>query len=263
MESEIGPRDVGATDARTRFAPERLDWIAQVERGHFWHAPRRRLLMRLVERHLSSIDGDASVLDVGCGSGRFVHALRDRGHRAYGTDPHAVAATANRGWFAVGLAETLPFASDRFAMVTALDSLEHVDDVAALGEIARVLRGGGWLVASVPAHAWLWSERDERAGHLRRYDRAGLQSRLRDAGFEVTHVTGYQFLLLPLLAMSRALQRGRHGRSALAEEDRPSPPLNAVLRLINDCEVSMGRWLPMPTGSSLIVVARKKTGVAP
>ncbi|MGH8518667.1 MAG: class I SAM-dependent methyltransferase [Panacagrimonas sp.] len=241
-----------------RFSPERLEWITQVEHAHFWHAPRRRLLMRLVEQHLTAAC-DGGVLDVGCGSGRFAQALRERGHRAYGVDPHASAATSNDGWIATGLAESLPFASDRFAMVTALDSLEHVDDVAALEEIARVLRTGGWLVASVPAHAWLWSERDIRAGHLRRYDRAGLQRSIRDAGFEITRTLGYQFFLLPLLATSRLWQRlFAQAAGALAEEDWPSRPVNAVLRTINDCEVSLARWLPMPTGSSLIVVARKK-----
>lgn len=253
------PRDEAAVDARARFTPERLQWITQVEQGHFWHAPRRRLLMRLVEQQLSaSADGD--VLDVGCGSGRFVQALRERGHDAYGVDPHDCAATSNEGWFALGLAESLPFASGRFTLVTALDSLEHVDDAKALHEIARVLRPGGRLVASVPAHDWLWSARDVRAGHLRRYDRARLRQRVHDAGFEITQVSGYQFFLLPLLAASRLWQPGRVARGAgtLAEEDWPSAPLNSVLRLVNDCEVALARWLPMPTGSSLIVVARKR-----
>lgn len=253
------PGERATGPARSRFAPERLDWITEVEGGHFWHAPRRRLLMRLVESRLRGADD--RVLDVGCGSGRFVGALRERGHPAFGVDPHAAAGAINRGWFAVAQAESLPFAPSRFAVVTALDALEHVDDVAALEEIGRVLRPGGWLVASVPAHAWLWSERDVRAGHRRRYDRAGLRRRVEAAGFERVRITGYQFFLLPMLAASRLLSRRRPGATALAEEDRPSRPLNALLRAVNDCEVTLGRVVSMPTGSSLVVVARKPASV--
>lgn len=53
--------------------------------------------------------------------------------------------------FVGGSAEALPFASDSFDAVSALDVLEHVPSPrATLDEIARILRPGGWLVLSVP-----------------------------------------------------------------------------------------------------------------
>ena len=38
-----------------------------------------------------------------------------------------------------------------------------------MSELARVLRPGGRLLASVPAYQWAWSDHDVRAGHHRRY----------------------------------------------------------------------------------------------
>ena len=42
----------------------------------------------------------------------------------------------------------------------------------ASAELARVLRPGGRLLASVPAYQWAWSDHDVRAGHHRRYTAA-------------------------------------------------------------------------------------------
>ena len=60
--------------------------------------------------------------------------------------------------------EILPFPDDAFDLVTALDVLEHIEnDRAALREVARVLRPGGMLLATVPAHGWMWGVQDESA----------------------------------------------------------------------------------------------------
>ena len=84
--------------------------------------------------------------------------------------------------------------------VLARDVLEHVDDDAALGECPRALRPGGLLVVLVPAWPALWSDRDVRAGHLRRYRRRGLRKLVESAGFTVAELRGYQFVLLPAIA---------------------------------------------------------------
>lgn len=241
--------------AQHRFTRERFDWLRQVETGHFWHAPRRQLLLRLVEAHLKP---EGLALDVGCGSGRLVSTLRSRGYSAYGVDPHAASAETDRDGFTVGQAEHLPYRSGAFDLVSALDLLEHVDDEVALAEIARVLRPGGVLVASVPGYTWLWSERDVRAGHRRRYDRRGLRCLLQRGGFEIQQMRGYQLFLLPLLVASRLWQRLAASERALDQEDRPGPLVNGLLRAVNSSEIALGRWLPIPFGSSLVAVARKR-----
>jgi hypothetical protein len=119
-----------------------------------------------------------------------------------------------------------------------------------------VLQPGGWLFVSVPAHPWLWSARDTLAGHRRRYSRRLLRERVTAAGFEVERMFGYQALLLPLLAAARAWSRLRGGDST-AHEDRPRRWLNALLLAINHLEVAAGRACRPPTGSSLVLVARK------
>ncbi|MFX4906866.1 methyltransferase domain-containing protein, partial [Acinetobacter baumannii] len=69
----------------------------------------------------------------------------------------------------------LPFASDTFDLVCALDIIEHVDDeIGALKEITRVARRGGTLLISTPLHPSRWTAFDDFVGHKRRYEPARL-----------------------------------------------------------------------------------------
>ena len=237
------------------FPRERLGPIAAAEDAHFWHAPRRTLLLDTIAG--SGLARGARVLDIGCGTGRMVRELLARGLDARGIDPWARESGLEAPRFAAGQAEAIPMPDASFDAACAFDVLEHVDDARALAEIHRVLAPGGWLFASVPAHAWLWSVRDELAGHRRRYTRRMLRGRVAAAGFEVQRLFGYQALLLPLLAAARAWSRLRGHRDTAAEDD-PNARGNALLRAINRGEVALGRVARPPTGSSLVVVARKR-----
>lgn len=98
---------------------------------------------------------DASLLDVGCGTGTFFGRLRERGHkgRFAGVDssPAAARISAQGQASAVpGDAMDLPFPDASFDAVTARHMLYHVPDPArALREARRVARPGGRVLATV------------------------------------------------------------------------------------------------------------------
>jgi Methylase involved in ubiquinone/menaquinone biosynthesis len=236
------------------FPRGRLELIRSVERGHFWHEPRRLLLLETVR---SLVSPGARILDVGCGTGRFCEALHEAGYASAGADPWIQDLALDEARFRAATAEALPWADGEFDMVCALDVLEHVDDRQALAEMYRVLRPSGVLLVCVPACQWLWSGRDIVAGHRRRYRRRVLRDTLSQAGFSVERLFGYQFILLPLLVLSRMSQLWRTEASQVEHEDRPWPMVNAVLRAINRAEVRFGRLLRPRFGSSLIAVARR------
>lgn len=237
------------------FPSQRLDLIAGREHGHFWHEPRTRLILETIRR--ARLAPGARILDVGCGTGEMVQRLRAEGFDASGIDPWAASHAGTHA--IVGQAEALPAPDASVAAVCGFDVLEHADDAAALAEMSRVLESGGALFLSVPAHQFLWSMRDEIAGHRRRYSRRSLRRVVVEAGFEVERLFGYQFALLPALAFARLVSRRSTGR-ALATEDAPSAPVNALLRAVNRTEVALGRVRRPPTGSSLLLVARKARG---
>jgi len=91
-----------------------------------------------------------SVLDLGCGAGRFARAAADRGARVTGidTDPAAVgraAAEVPEGAFAVGDAQDPP--PGPFDVVTAVQLLMHVADPAAV--LSAASRSGAVVAATV------------------------------------------------------------------------------------------------------------------
>lgn len=92
------------------------------------------------------------VLEVGCGPGEAAERIgREFAADVVALDlsEHMVRLARERGVDArVGDVQTLPFANDEFDCVLAAWMLYHVPDIdRALGEIARVLRPGGRLVA--------------------------------------------------------------------------------------------------------------------
>lgn len=113
-----------------------------------------------LERLLADTAGDLH-LDVGCGTGELAARATADGRRviAADADPDMVAITAAGHRDVVQAAlPSLPFANSRFDALTANFVVNHVPDPrAATGELARVLRPGGRLAATIwPAGPTSW-----------------------------------------------------------------------------------------------------------
>jgi SAM-dependent methyltransferase len=228
--------------------------VAGLEDHHFWFSGRNRLVRLLLTRH----DAAEPIVDLGAGTGAFAAELAAGGRHSIALDHEVPARHAASGNALVADAQRIPLRARTVGTVLARDVLEHVDDAATLAECHRVLRPGGLLIVLVPGWPSLWSERDTRAGHLRRYRRTQLRAALRTAGFDVQEVRGYQFLALPIVVTSRLLSRAL-GPRVLDREEAPSSRVNDALRTLNEREAGLARWrLPLPpTGSTLVAVARR------
>lgn len=111
-------------------------------------------------------DAPARVLDLGSGSGVFAQMLHDAGHTVFAVDRRgeAVAAVARRlgtRRHVAARAESLPFLSCHFEVVTASQVLHRFAPGLALTEIARVLRPGGRLAVA-------YNTRDDTVPWVRR-----------------------------------------------------------------------------------------------
>jgi len=240
------------------FGADRLASVAEMEGWHFWFVGRRAHLERELRGRLTPDAG--LVLDLGCGTGANLRCLAEQGYRILGLDllPEGLAATHNalpEARLLQATATALPLSEKSVGAAMLLDVLEHVDDERCLAEVWRVLSPGGLAAITVPALPWLWSYRDQAAGHLRRYTRQRLVRVLTKAGFQPYRVRYFHSFLLPLLVTSRLL--GRRGPAWRDLEERPLPATNWVLSSINRLEARLSSHITWPLGSSLLAICSK------
>ena len=112
------------------------------------------------------------ILDVGCGTGRYVRELARRGARTVGVDPStamlAVARVARapiRGpSYVRATGEALPLRSGAFDGVIIATTLEFAADPGALlAEAVRVSRAGGRVVVGALSRRGPWAARRRRS----------------------------------------------------------------------------------------------------
>lgn len=234
--------------------------MAAVEDHHFWFVAMRATVR---DAFLTlELPREASVLDLGCGTGGTIKALRGLARFA-GLDmsPTAARFAARRTGEPVlcGVATDLPVRDASVDAVLALDVFEHIlDDGKAAAEVRRVLKPGGALVATVPCHPALFSEHDRALHHVRRYTRDGFLALLRAHGLHPKRVTWTNATLLPLVIAVRWLGRARGAGFGEARSDasRPVGPLNALFEQVMMMERRVLRWGNLPWGLGLLVVAR-------
>jgi SAM-dependent methyltransferase len=236
-----------------------LQTMLEVDEHHWWYRGRRRIIRAELDK--LPLPVSANVLDAGCGSGRTLEELVDYG-TVHGIElsPEAAGVARGRGFeVKVGRLEELPWEDETFDLITCLDVIEHLpDDQQALGELRRVCKAGGWLLATVPAYQWLWSYHDEANHHYRRYGRATLRAAFDDGGWRLERMTSFNSVLLPPAAMVRIAQRRR--RNGEAEFDLRLGPtwLNRVLETPLRAEARwLGRGRTLPAGLSLLAVVQK------
>jgi SAM-dependent methyltransferase len=237
--------------------------MAEVEDAHWWFAARRAIVDRIIER--LGLPCDAAILEPGCGTGGNFPMLARRGRLfALDADASAVGFAQARGLAQVApgfLPEAIPFGDQCFDLIVMTDVLEHLDDQAGtLRALNSRLRPGGWLLMTVPAMPWMWSDHDVTHHHRRRYRARQLRDLVAAAGFEVNYLSYYNFLLFPLIAGVRMWQRlsVRDGDGATPHHDlaMPPPAINSMLRRIFSCERFLIGAARVPFGVSLIVLAR-------
>ena len=250
------------------------DEMRAIEDHHWWFRAKRRLIAPLLREAVSATRARA-LLDVGCGTGsNLAHAARLLPALAIiglDFDQGALRYCRERGLGARlvrGDGTRLPISDGHLDLIVALDIIEHFeDDEALLAEFHRTLRAGGQLVASVPAYPWLWSPHDEFLHHKRRYRSGELERKLVRAGFALERRHGFNFLLLPPIALvrlaRRALAPGERGSGAQGGSDFFTlpvwleVPLNACMSALFALESLLVRILPIRFGVSLMLRARR------
>jgi SAM-dependent methyltransferase len=239
------------------------------EENHWWcRALRRQFAQAIAGLDLPGPD-NIRWLDAGCGTGKTLEQL-SQGREGFGLDfsPEALALSRKRmaeaGSAVTPLVrasvEAIPLRDATFDLIISADVLYHrgvADDVAALAEMARCLRPGGYLLVNLPAFSWLFSSHDVPIHTARRYTRGELTAKLVQAGLSPVRVSYWNWLLFPPLALIRLLRKPLRG-NRITKSDLIALPngLNALLDITLKMELKLSAVTPL-AGLSVFAVARK------
>lgn len=240
----------------------------QAERSHFWFRGFRQYMKPAIARALDGVR-QARILDCGCGTGSNLEMLRPFG-RACGFDLTAVGVRFARGHghrVAQASIEAIPFRSGSFDLVTSFDVFQCLPEPverAAIAEIARVLKPGGRVLLHVAALAVLHGRHSVLSEEVRRYTPSRLRMIVEQGGFQVERLTFDHMTLLPLMLPVRVWHRltaaGGRVEAGEGEITVPMAPVNAALTALVTLEAMALRAVNLPIGSSLMCVARKRSG---
>jgi SAM-dependent methyltransferase len=233
--------------------------LRRVEDRHWWYLGTRAIALDALTG--LPLRRGGLVLDAGCGTGGNA-AMLGRFGRVVGLDLAELALDLARerglARLARGTVGALPFGESTFDLVASFEVLYHRavgDDVAALGELRRVLRPGGWLLVRLPAFDWLRGGHDAAVHTARRYTRGELRSKLRRADLEPVRLTYLNSLLLPLVAARRLADRltGAEDDDFVATPRLATASFRAALAL----ERRLLRRRDLPLGVSVMAIARR------
>jgi SAM-dependent methyltransferase len=257
------------------YDPSFFQQLAQIEDRHFWFRARNRLITSLTRKFTSALKPGYLILEVGCGTGNVLRALRQ-------TCPDAVvigmelwfdglrfAQQRSAGPLVQGDVRNCPFGKP-FDLIGMFDVLEHIpEELETLTALRETLAPNGRLMLTVPAHQSLWSYFDEAAHHCRRYSSKDIRARLTEAGFEVEFLSQFMTSIFPIVWLvrkmsgrRRAPDSQRHGsedaRALASREFRVLPVINGLLTGLLNLEAKwLSRGHHLPIGTSLMVVAKR------
>lgn len=246
------------------FKPEYFSELSRLEAENFWFRARNELILWA----LRTYKPDASkFLEVGCGTGfvlsgvsRVCPQIELSGSEIFLAGLSHAAKRVPFAHFMQMDARRVPFV-DEFDVIGAFDVLEHIEeDETVLAQLHRAIKPSGVLLLTVPQHPWLWSDSDEYACHVRRYNRAEIEHKVLTAGFEILRSSSFVTSLLPVMMLSRILRKQKTKDFNPVGELKINSVLNKAfyaLMMLDLGGIRLG--VNYPVGGSRLVVARKKS----
>jgi len=222
--------------------------------NHYWSVARSAIICREIRRHRWT---GLKWIEVGCGRGIVLQALRHSGVDVMGAELAAVppleelVAHVFYGQDACELPEQV---RNTFGGVMLLDVIEHiVNPVEFLTRLLNRLPNVRAALITVPAHQELWSNYDEFYGHHRRYDRLTLAETVNASGLRPVRLSHFFHSLYPVARL--LVRSGKQRKVKVSAPGGLWKPLHALLgtAFVVESAVLPAHW----PGTSLMCAAQR------
>lgn len=224
---------------------------------HWWWRARTEFIVETLRR-LELPKEPSNILDIGCGDGLFFDRLAEFGE-VEGVEPFAELVAPNnpdRSRIYISPFDESFVPGKQYSLILMLDVLEHLERPnAALRQVSTLLKPRGRLVVTVPSFMALWTNHDVLNHHFTRFTKATFRSVVSGTGLRILEERYLYHWTCPVKLGVRVAE------SVLRL--RPKPPkvpysgINETLFHVSRWEQKISSSLPMPFGSSLLVIAAR------
>lgn len=241
-----------------------IDDLESLDARHFWFRAKEQYLRYLIKKP------GATILDVGCGSGRNMASFIKQRYNVIGIDinDQSIKLCKKKGYnvFKANLENEIPDIRCTPDYITAFDFLEHLQrPVKFLDNLRKLACTETQLIVTVPSYQSLFSKWDTAMGHVKRYRRPTLCNELDKGGWQVLQATYIHMLpLVPAIAIRKIIQplMENFGLKKTVEKEK----FFTAPRLVNEFIFKLyypeffffKTGIPLPFGLSTLAVAKPK-----
>jgi len=241
-----------------------FDKINHLEATHWWYVGTREISFSTLSKFLPKKDG-LKILDIGCGTGGNLKELNKLGD-AFGidVDEYAVKLCSENGYkCALGDLRNPNFEKNSYNLITLFDVLNEMDlsiIPKVLNDIKEGLIENGIIMIREPAMKIAGGRHDLDVNIKFRLEKHQAAELLKNAGFEILRISYINSLLfLPILIKRKVdLAVNKFPMSDVYEHEKI---VNFILLKILRLEKFLLNYTHMPFGTSLLIIAKKPSGV--
>lgn len=232
------------------------DYLAGISSEHFWFKAKRNLIETLLAK-VNNQSHATNILNIGAGTGEDLNTIKNFG------SIYAIDVSQNTlDMIPAHLVKekkcmdacNLDYGDNFFDIVVAFDVLEHIQhDQQAIAEIYRTLKPGGFLIFTVPAFNFLYSEHDRVLHHHRRYNKTMLKKLC--SPFNKITLGYWNSILFPASVLHRLLQKNQKTyRPVITAPSKLNSLFYNILMFENWC---VKHNIPLSYGLSLFGIYKK------
>lgn len=237
--------------------------MEKLEKFHWWFVYRQNVLKFVLKNYLASLKKDSAIIDIGCGTGGNLQLLSKDYTNIAGIDNNkcAIEYCKNKGLSNVRHGE-LPnlenVPDESIDLFLLFDVLEHVEDDKLSIEVLRnKLKPNGYILLTVPAFSFLWSQHDKDFHHKRRYNLKQIEKILTDCEFKIIKGCYLYFMLFPIILIARLLKKVFKKYSGADDFQLNNSFLNKIIIKLLSIEIKLLKIFNYPFGSSILLLVKK------
>ncbi len=224
------------------------------QKKHWWFQARKKIIKNLIEQ--INLKKKNKILDFGSGSGVNLDMLKRQGSVDVHEQNKYARKMIKKNFKKINnIYSNLKIKKNFYDLILVADVIEHVKNPKSLlKNLKKFLKKDGYILITVPAYQFLYSKKDEKLGHYRRYNKKNLIDELK--GFKIKNISYFNtFLFLPIMfitIINKLLKRDYINKV----ETTPNFLINYLLQIVFSSERHILKYFNLPFGVSIYILVK-------